>query len=207
MEAVLEDHRQGKDLNGSVPDNSRVVLLLIDVINDFEFEGADEIFQNALPASKRTSVLKAQARSAGIPVIYANDNFGKWQSDFRKLLDHCLQDDVRGKPIAELLKPHEDDYFVLKPKHSAFYSTTLEVLLRYLGARVLILTGIAANNCVLFTAGDAYMRDFRLVVPADCVASQSRKDTENALDLMQRVLKADTTPSAEIDIAGLQRWK
>ena len=199
----MKAHRKEKDLNGSVPDQSRVSLLLIDVINDFEFEEADRIFSNALAASTRIAAFKGRAKSAGIPVIYANDNFGKWQSDFRKLLDHCLTDDVRGRPIAALLKPDEDDYFVLKPKHSAFYSTTLELLLSYLGTRILILAGIATNNCVLFTASDAYMRDFRLVVPSDCVASPSLKDDENALELMRTVLKADTTVSPEIDIARL----
>ena len=193
------------DLNGSVPDQSRVSLLLIDVINDFEFVNGDQLFGHALAACKRIAAFKARAKSAGIPVIYANDNFGKWQSDFRKLLDHCLQDDVRGRPIAQLLRPLEDDYFVLKPKHSAFYSTTLEVLLTYLGTRTLILAGIAANSCVLFTAGDAYMRDFRLVVPSDCVASQSLKDNENSLELLRSVLKARTQPSEEIDIARLLR--
>jgi len=196
----LKVSNKDRDLNGSVPDQSRVAFLLVDVINDFEFEDSNEIFKNALAASTLIAAFKARVKSAGIPVIYANDNFGKWQSDFRKLLDHCLNDNVRGRPIAEALKPAEDDYFVLKPKHSAFYSTTLEVLLRYLGARVLILTGFASNNCVLFTAGDAYMRDFELVVPSDCVASPSLKDDQVALKLMQSVLKADTRPSTEIDL-------
>jgi nicotinamidase-related amidase len=202
-EAVLGAHRKEEDLNGSVPDQSRVALVLIDVINDFEFEDAEPIFTNSLAISARIAALKDRAKSAGIPVVYANDNFGRWQSDFRKLLDHCLEDNVRGKPIAELLKPREDDYFVLKPKHSAFYSTTFEVLIGYLGATTLILTGIAANNCVLFTAGDAYMRDYRIFVPSDCVASATLKDNEIALQLMKAVLKADTRPSTDIDLERL----
>jgi len=193
------------DLNGSVPDESHLVLLLIDVINDFEFEGAEPIFQNSLVAVKRIAELKARAKTNRIPVVYTNDNFGKWQSDFRRLLDHCLHDNVRGKPIAALLEPDDDDYFVLKPKHSAFYSTTLQVLLTYLGARTLVLTGIAGNNCVLFTAGDAYMRDFRLIVPSDCVASTTDEENKAALQLMQRELKADIRPSTELDIEKLKR--
>jgi nicotinamidase-related amidase len=188
-----------------VPDESHLVLLLVDVINDFEFEDAEPILQNALGAAKRIAALKGRAKTNRIPVVYANDNFGRWQSDFRKLLDHCLNDNVSGKPIAELLKPDDDDYFVLKPKHSAFYSTTLELLLAYLGARTLIVTGIAANNCVLFTAGDAYMRDFQLIVPSDCVASPTAKENESALQLMSSVLKADIRPSTELDIGKLKR--
>ena len=173
------------------------------MINDFEFEGADLIFNKALEISRQISAFKARARSAGIPTVYANDNFGKWQSDFRKLLKHCLEDNVRGRPIAELLRPHEDDYFVLKPKHSAFYSTSLEVLLTYLGARTLIFTGIATNNCVLFSAADAYMRDLRVIVPSDCVAANSSTDNEQALQLMRKVLKADTRTSKGIDFTEL----
>ena len=191
------------DLNGSVPDQSRVSLLLIDVINDFEFVNADQIFSSALAASRRIAAFKARAKSAGIPVIYANDNFGKWQSDFRKLLDHCLQDNVRGRPIAQLLKPMEDDYFVLKPKHSGFFSTTLETLLQYLGAEWLVLAGMASDNCVLFTANDAYMRDYRLAVPCDCVAANTEEENRHALLQMQRVLKADIRPSPQLSFESL----
>ncbi|HET9295417.1 MAG TPA: isochorismatase family cysteine hydrolase, partial [Candidatus Binatia bacterium] len=143
----------------------------------------------------------------GIPVIYVNDNFGKWQSDFRKLVDHCLKDNVKGRPIAQLLRPDEQDYFVLKPKHSAFYSTSLDLLLRYLKADTVILTGIAGNICVLFTASDAYMRDFHLLVPRDCIASETEADNQYALTYMSKVLKADTRPSTDIDFKAMSRQK
>ena len=112
---------------------------------------------------------------------------------------------MRGKPVVELLRPDEDDYFVLKPKHSGFFSTTLDTLLEYLRARTLILTGMAANICVLFTANDAYMRDFHLVVPRDCVASNTAEENGHALEQMEQVLKADTTPSEELDLEELMR--
>ena len=192
-----------EDLHGSAPDNAEAALLLIDVINDLEFEGSEALLESALPMAKRIAELKKRAKQAGIPIVYVNDNFGKWQSNFNKLLEHCLRDDVRGKPLAELLKPDEDDYFVLKPKHSGFYSTTLNTLLDYLRAKTLILTGIAANICVLFTANDAYMRDFKLVIPSDCVASNSVEENEYALEQMEKVLKADISPSAELDLEQL----
>ena len=186
------------DLHGNAPDTSSVAVLLIDLINDFEFVDGEELFQQTLPIIEPVAELKKRAKQASVPVIYVNDNFGKWQSDFRKLLDHCLNENVRGKPIAELLKPDQDDYFVLKPKHSGFYSTTLAILLEYLQVKTLILTGVTADICVLFTANDAYMRDYHLMVPADCVASVSPYENQHALEHMQRVLKADTRPSAEI---------
>jgi nicotinamidase-related amidase len=189
-----------QDLHGNVPDDSSVALILIDLINDFEFDGADPMFNNTLAIAQPIAKLKKNAKAAGIPVIYVNDNFGKWQSDFRKLVDHCVEDNVKGKPIAQLLRPDEQDYFVLKPKHSAFYSTSLELLLRYLKANTLILTGIAGNICVLFTASDGYMRDFNLLVPQDCIASETEADNQHALAYMAKVLKADTRRSTEIDL-------
>ena len=196
---------KNEDLHGNVPDKAAVALLLIDVINDLDFESGEELLKHALPMAKRIAELKKRARQAGIPAIYVNDNFGRWQSDFNKILEHCLKDDVRGKPLAELLRPDEDDYFVLKPKHSGFFSTTLDTLLEYLSARTLILTGVAANICVLFTANDAYMRDFNLVIPADCIASNTAEENEHALKLMEQVLKADTTASDKLDLEELKR--
>ena len=193
-----------EDLHGYAPDKAEAALLLIDVINDLEFEGAEALLESALPMARRIAELKKRAKQAGIPVVYVNDNFGRWQSNFNKLLEHCLEDNVRGKPLAELLRPdEEDDYFVLKPKHSGFYSTTLDTLLDYLRAKTLILTGIAANICVLFTANDAYMRDFKLVIPADCVASNTVEENRYALEQMGKVLKADIRPSAELDLEQL----
>jgi nicotinamidase-related amidase len=103
--------------------------------------------------------------------------------------------------LATHLIPEQDDYFVLKPKHSAFFQTNLESLLSYLGATTLILTGIAGDICVLFSANDAHMRNFKIVIPSDCVASQEAEANDQALMLMQRVLKARTSPSSELEFA------
>src|SRR3990170_7303480 len=195
---------RSNDLHGAAPDECPVALLLIDWINDLEFEAGEKLLPQALTAARATAALRRRAKQAGVPVIYCNDNFGKWRSDFRSLLEHVLTDEVRGKPIGELLAPDEEDYFVLKPKHSGFHSTSLDVLLAHLGATTLVLTGIAGNFCVLFTAQDAYMRDFRLVVPRDCSASEAQADNSHALDHMAKVCKADIRPSTGIDFARLQ---
>jgi nicotinamidase-related amidase len=196
---------KNEDLHGMVPETSEVALLLLDVINDLEWKGGERLLSHALKMAERLSALKERAREAGIPAIYVNDNYGRWQSDFVRLIDHCLQDDVRGQPMVEQLLPTEHDYFVLKPKHSGFFSTTLDVLLDYLKARSLIITGVAGNICVLFTANDAYMRDFNLYVPADCVASNEPEDNRHALRQIETVLKADITPSTELDLEALKR--
>ncbi len=107
---------KSKDLHGNVPDDSGVALLLIDVINDLEFDGGDALLEFALPAGKQIATLKKRAKEIGIPVIYINDNFGKWQSDLNKIVSHCLDDAVRGEPFVKLVLPDADDYFVLKPE-------------------------------------------------------------------------------------------
>ena len=193
-----------EDLHGNVPDKCAAALLLIDVINDLEFPEGPQIVNAAVKMAKRIATLKQRARRAKIPAIYVNDNFGRWQSDFTKQIRHCLDDGVRGEPLARLLKPEEDDYFVLKPKHSGFYSTTLDILLDYLKVRRLILTGLAGNICVLYTANDAYMRDFELYVPRDCTVSNSREENDYALGQMERFLKAETRPSDELDLEQLR---
>ena len=178
-------------------------LLLVDVINDMDFEGAEALVRLAEPMARRLHALKTRVRAAGIPTIYINDNFGKWRSDFRSLVEHCVTDDVPGRDVARLLRPDADDYFVLKPKQSAFYGTTLDALLRDLGTTTVILTGIAGDNCVLFSANDAYMRDLTLFIPADCTASNTQEENDHALTLLQKVVKADIRRSTEIDLAEL----
>jgi nicotinamidase-related amidase len=187
------------NLHGNVPDNADVALLLIDVINDLEFEGSQPLTEQVMAIAENIAALKRSARQAGIPVIYVNDNFGKWQSDFSKLIAHCLEEDVRGRPLVQLLRPDQHDYFVLKPKHSGFFSTTLDTLLAYLKAKTLILAGIAGNICVLFTAQDAFMRDFHLIIPSDCIPSNTAEENRYALQHMRNVLQANISPSSEID--------
>ena len=194
------------DLHGSAPDKHKFALLLIDVINDFDFPEADELLKYARKMAPNLLRLKRRAQEAGIPVIYVNDNFGRWKSDFRHTVNHCAQHG-RGRDVVKLLRPEKSDYFVLKPKHSGFFSTTLETLLRYLETQTLILTDIAGNFCVLFTANDAYMRDFNLFVPSDCTVSNTKKENESALGLMKKFLKADTRLSSGIALLMTQKTK
>ncbi|HEX8464683.1 MAG TPA: isochorismatase family cysteine hydrolase, partial [Abditibacterium sp.] len=195
--------KQPENQPAMAPHHCSVTLLLIDVINDLEWEDGELIEPFAREMSAAIAALKQRAKALGIPVVYVNDNFGQWRSDFQSLVDHLLEDEVRGEFLARELHPQKDDYFVLKPKHSGFFGTTLDVLLDYLGAQTLILTGLAGNICVLFSANDAYMRDFKVVVPRDCLASNTRAENDGALRVMQHVLKADTRHSSEIDLEAL----
>jgi nicotinamidase-related amidase len=164
--------------------------LLVDVINPLDFPEGDRLLRYAVAAAERLASLKERARAAGVPIVYANDNFGRWRSDLSAVVERCSQPDCKGRPLFDRLRPDAEDYFVLKPKRSGFFSTTLETLLAHLGARTLVIGGFAADICVLFTANDAYMRDYRIVVPHG-IASNEAEDA--ALRVMRRVLKASTT--------------
>jgi nicotinamidase-related amidase len=191
-------------LHGNVPDNCALALLLIDVINHLEFEGGDRLLEQALVMADRIVSLRERLRRHGVPVIYVNDNFGRWQSNFAMLIAHCLRNGVRGAPLVRRLKPKDAAYyFVLKPKHSGFLSTPLSTLLDHLGARRLIVTGLTADRCVFFTASDAFMRDYRLFIPSDCVVSIDPAQNREALDHMARVLKADTRTSDTLTLRDL----
>jgi nicotinamidase-related amidase len=189
---------ENTDLHGNAPDSSPYAMLIIDMINDFEFPGGESLIEHALPAANRIANLKQALKARGVPIIYVNDNFGKWRSDFREQVRHCLEDGVRGEPVARLLKPEPEDYFVLKPKHSAFYATPLELLLEHLQTQKLFITGVAGNSCVLFSANEAYVRDYELIIPRDCVASMSTKQNDRCLEHMREDLKADTLLSNEL---------
>jgi len=168
------------------------------MINEFSFDGADRVMPAVEQAARHIAGLKRRMKEARLPVLYVNDNFGRWQSDFRMLVARCLEEECRGKQIARMLLPEDDDYCVLKPKHSGFYATPLELLLQYLEVGRVIITGIAGDNCVLFTAADAYMREFHVAVPADCVVSLDADRNRSALAQMRITLKADTDPSTRI---------
>ncbi|MDB6174010.1 MAG: isochorismatase hydrolase [Chthoniobacteraceae bacterium] len=182
------------------PERSELVLLLVDVINDLDFPEGQKLLRFALPAARRIAALKKRLRKRGIPAIYVNDNFGRWRSDFKQQVERCLSNDVPGAAVARLLIPSEDDYFVLKPKYSGFFSTSLDILLKSIGARKLIITGFAADICVLFTANDAYMRDYEVIVPSDCIASETATARRGAIHQMKRFLKADIRSSPSIQL-------
>jgi len=166
---------------------SALVMLIIDVINHFEFPDGPRLMKQAIRIAANIARLKIRARRLNIPVVYVNDNFGQWRSDMTRLLQYCLRPEAPGRKFVELLRPEVEDYFILKPMHSAFYHSPLEVLLREFGASALILTGLATDSCIVCTAHDAEMRDFRLIVPSDCSAARTARDHRRALEHIRRM--------------------
>jgi len=170
-------------------------LLIVDMVNPFDFDGADELRGPALRAARSILKLRDRFDRAGAPVVYVNDNFMHWQGEFRDLIASCLAEDAPGAAIARLLQPGPTHYYVLKPKHSGFHDTALEILLRKLGVRRLAITGIATDSCIVATAQDAHMREFALWIPSDCTAAETPARKRRALDLMVDSYRASTRPA------------
>lgn len=177
---------------------SRSVLLLIDFINPMGFPGAEDLAEGAVQAARATSALKAALRKAGVPAIYANDNYGGWQSDFQTLVERCARGGGASGEMARLLRPQHGDLTILKPRHSAFLGSPLDLLLSRMEAKEIIITGVATDICVQLTAMDGFLRGYTLRVPADCTAAESADYRKQSIAYMERVLKCDVAPSAFI---------
>jgi len=172
----------------------RAALLIIDMINDFDFKSANRIKPHAMAAARVIADLRAQADSCDCPVIYVNDNFGEWHSERSRLVERALKHD---NPVSALLVPREEDFFVIKPQFSGFYATNLPVLLPKLGVRRLVLTGIATDICILFTAADAHMRDYKLWIPQNAVAAENDMRSRWALEIIRNSMGGMTQPTTQ----------
>lgn len=157
-------------MSGSAP--GQAALLVIDMVNRLDFDGADRMAASALAAARRIAALRSRFHQHDWPVVFANDNFAQWRADFRELVAMAARTEGEPAHIVRLLAPDVRDYFVLKPKHSAFLATPLAVLLAKLGVRRLLLTGMALESCVLATAADANAREFEVVIVRDAVAGR-----------------------------------
>jgi nicotinamidase-related amidase len=182
--------------------STRKALLIVDYINLFDFPNSELLANRALAAARCTAGLKQRARKAGIPCIYANDNFGNWHSEFAALVKQCVKKGGPSAAIAKLLRPTREDLSVLKPRHSAFYGTPLEFLLDELKVAKLIVTGLSADICVLATAQDGYVHKFKVWVPSDCVAADTPEHEAEALGLMRRTMKANTRAASGTTFLG-----
>jgi nicotinamidase-related amidase len=175
-------------------------LLVIDMLSTWDFPDGEQMLAAAERIAPRIADLRGRCRSAGVPVIYANDNRGRWRSDFREVVAMAVERGGGGARVAELLKPAPDDYFILKPKHSGFHATPLDLLLRHLQARRLVVTGVSGDQCVLYTVADARMNDYEVVVPRDAVASLSAERDRRLLDYLAEVSNVPTPAADEVEL-------
>lgn len=174
-----------------VPRSQRV-LVIVDFINALDFPGGEKLARPALAAARATLRLRERLDRDKVSVVYANDNYGAWQSDFQSMVaQFSANEDISGE-IARLLAPRPRDITLLKPRHSAFYCTALELLLKEMGTRELILAGLATDRCVQMTAADAFLRGFEGVwVPPECTAAETPQAKAASIKYMRDVLKCD----------------
>jgi nicotinamidase-related amidase len=177
-------------------------LLILDMITDFEFKDGERLFPQALEIARNIALLKEKAKAADAAVIYVNDNFGRWNEDFHSYVRSVEQRSDMGRQIVELLRPQKEDMFVLKPQRSGFYATPLGVLLLSMGTSRVVVTGVTADICVLFTAHDAYMRGFSVYVPSDCTTAINRRHSQHALRFLERIADVDIGASDEVEFSG-----
>ncbi|MDM5186492.1 isochorismatase family cysteine hydrolase [Bacillus sp. DX4.1] len=173
-------------------------LLIIDMINDFQFSHGSILAQKCQTIIEPILKMKQTMKTLGYPVIYINDHYYLWRADIDQLITHCTND--YSKNIIQAIAPETDDYVFIKPHYSAFYETPLNSLLGHLKIEKLIITGIAGNICILFTANDAHMRNYTLYVPQNCTVSNSDQDNQHALKIMEATLKANIMPSFQLKL-------
>lgn len=196
----------GPDIQPSTT-RHRVALLLVDVINDFDFPESDALLAAASDAVPRIELLVERARRFSVPIVYVNDNFGHWRSDFRATVARCCDPSRPGAALVQRLRPRPEDYFVLKPKQSGFFHTPLEPLLKALGTVTVVICGFAANACVTSTAHDAHMRDLHVVVPWDTTAANSPRLCVDSVRHLELTLQATTCASSDVDFARLAAFE
>ena len=198
--AVMARKRQHNLASGGKAKKAAACLLIIDMINEFTFPDAEQMFPEVLSIAEQIAHLKRKVKAAGLPTIYVNDNFGQWRSNMPQLVKECLSKPCRGREIVQSLQPDENDYVILKPRHSGFFGTPLELLLTFLGASRLIITGMTTDSCVLYTSADAYMRDYEMVVPIDCVTALNAEAHTHAIKHMHTMLKANVCHSSKLSL-------
>jgi nicotinamidase-related amidase len=186
------------------PDHARTALVILDMISDFRFPDGAEVLRAARRIAPHIAALKRRAHEAGLAVIYVNDYSGRWRSDRAELLQRALASQAKGQDVVHALLPEQDDYFILKPRHSAFYATPLDILLTHLGTKGLILSGISSHQCVLFTANDAHVRGLDLIIPTDCVGAPTGGESRFAIQYFKSVLGAQITTSRNLKLRGLR---
>jgi nicotinamidase-related amidase len=177
-----------------------LALLIIDMMNDFDFRDGDRLREKAASLARPIIALRDEVEKSGGAIAYVNDNFGEWQSQQDRIVARAL---AAGAP--RRLAPRKRDYFIIKPQFSGFYATNLAVLLPKLATSRLILAGVAADICVLFTAADAHMRDYSLWIPEDVVASSSEARRRAALEIMQTSMGAEIAPTSALSPAEWTR--
>jgi nicotinamidase-related amidase len=179
--------------------SSRTALVVIDMLNTYEHVDAEQLIGSVREVLPNIASLIERARDEGVDIVYVNDNYGSWNLGRGELVERVSSGPHRD--LIEPIVPDEETAFVVKARHSAFYETPLEYLLRQGEIRRVVLVGQVTEQCILYSALDAYIRHFEVVVPPDAVAAIHPELHEAALEMMRLNMDADLTPSADVRLS------
>ncbi|MBY8882247.1 cysteine hydrolase family protein [Actinacidiphila acidipaludis] len=174
----------------------RTMVVVIDMINTYDHEDASLLVRSVREVLPAVRSVVERARRAGVGVVYVNDSFGRWRSNHDELVDAAL-----AGPHADLVEPilpDKESLFVVKARHSIFYETPLEYLLRQEGVEHVVLCGQVTEQCVLYSALDAHIRHFEVTVVRDAVAHIHADLADAALRMMERNMGAELTNAAAL---------
>jgi nicotinamidase-related amidase len=174
---------------------SKTALIVVDMLNRYEHEDAEPLIASVREALPAMRGLLERAREAGTPIVYVNDNYGDWSAGRRELSKRALDGAV--PPLVEPIVPEEEVAFLVKARHSVFFETQLDYMLRHQDVGRIVLVGQVTEQCILYSALDAYVRHYSIVIPRDAVAHIHEDLAEAALRMMEINMAAEITMAAD----------
>lgn len=193
-------------MNADSPDDNRAPLgrgertavLVIDMLTDYDHPDGDALRASAASIVPVIAGLRDRAREQDVPVVWINDNHGEWAEDREGLIASARRG--AGAALIDPIAPHEGAPFLFKARHSVFFGSPLEYLLELEGIGRLVLAGQVTEQCILYSALDAYIRHFQVVVPRDAVAHIDPDLAEASLRLMERNMRAQVVDAADVEL-------
>ena len=173
----------------------KTALIVVDMLNPYEHEDADKLVASVEETLPTLVALRDRVREEDVATIYVNDNHGDWESSRRQLIDAALEG---ARPdLVEPILPGDDDLFLAKTRHSIFYATPLEYILAQEDIDRLVIAGQVTEQCVLYSALDAYIRHLDVSVPRDGVAHIFENLADASLQMMERNMHAEICEAEE----------
>jgi nicotinamidase-related amidase len=179
-------------------DGGATALLVVDMLNPYEHPQADRLAERVGETLPGIRTLLRRAADEQTPVVYVNDNYGDWNSSSEELAKQAM--DGAHPELVEPVLPGEGQSLVVKARHSTFYETPLEYLLDQLGVSRLVFSGQVTEQCILYSALDAYVRHFDVVVAIDAVAAIYDDLGDAALQMMERNMGAELVRAEDVDL-------
>ena len=175
--------------------SDRSALIVVDMLNAYDHDDAEQLVESVERAVPSIARLVDRASTAGVEIIYVNDNYGDWNSSSEELADQALNG--RRPDLVEPILPPEEADFVIKARHTIFYMTPLEYLLSQKDVSHVVLAGQVTEQCILYSALDAYVRHLRVSIPTDGVAHIHEDLGQAALKMMERNMQAELVSAGE----------